>query len=87
MSEAKSPSEQRERVDRIVMPNPMCQIKQWVDGNYDQWQFWLTVVSSCTYDGLGLTEEEAWDLAGYYRGRYELAKQFRDLVNNKAEQA
>lgn len=70
-------------VNALVMRNPAAQIDSWILNNYDQWQFWLTVISLGTYDGLGKTKIEAFEIAGYYKGRYELAKQFRSLVKEK----
>jgi len=67
----------------LVMRDPSAQIKAWINDSYEQWQFWLTVVSAENYDGLDKTKEQAENLVGYYEGQYDLACDVRDFVSQQ----
>ena len=59
------------------------QVKAWINNNHQQWEFWKTVVAMGTYAPLNKTKEQAEALANYYEGRYDMACNFREILENE----
>jgi hypothetical protein len=49
-------------------------------------QFWQITVLNETYLSLGKTKEEAEALANYYEGKYDMAIQFTEILQETKEE-
>lgn len=59
------------------------QVKAWIDDNRNLWEFWQTVVDKDTHEMNGKTKLEAVALANYYEGRYDMACNFKMILEEK----
>lgn len=61
------------------------QVKAWIADCHSIMQFWQITVLNETYLSLGKTKEEAEALANYYEGKYDMAVQFTEILEEKGE--
>lgn len=67
---------------QTVYTKPL-QVKAWIDNNKSLWEFWQTVVDKDTHEMNGKTKLEAIALANYYEGRYDMACNFKMILEEK----
>lgn len=67
---------------KTVCTKPL-QVKAWIDNNKALMVFWQTVVTNESHHLQNKTREEAIALANYYEGRYDMACNFMEILEEE----